>query len=86
MEKVKAFFVTRSYDLGVERDGEMPQTPPAHVKFTRKSRFGLKKTYKTGSGRMNWINYEAGSISAVGLSRCSDQSAFLAGKYSRASG
>ena len=28
------------------QDGEMPRIPPAQVKFTRKSWFGLRKTYK----------------------------------------
>ena len=28
------------------QDGEMPKTPPNHVTFTRKSWFGLRKTYK----------------------------------------
>ena len=28
------------------QDGEMPQSVPADVKFTRKSWFGLKTTYK----------------------------------------
>ena len=30
----------------VFQDGEMPETTPAHVKFTSRSWFGLKKTYK----------------------------------------
>ena len=30
----------------VFQDGEMPETTPAHVKFTGRSWFGLKKTYK----------------------------------------